>query len=91
MLRCICSSPLSALKVPSVSATLTLSMVVISLVNAAFAQVSKDKQDWARSGIQFLMTKEEKADWAKLKTDADADKFIRLFWLRRDPSPGPDA
>jgi len=58
---------------------------------SGWAQVSNDKKEWAEGGVQFLMTPQEKAEWSQLKSDADADKFIKLFWLRRDPSPGTPA
>src|SRR5204862_541412 len=28
-----------------------------------------------------------KVDWAAVKTDADAQAFVELFWARRDPTP----
>lgn len=38
--------------------------------------------------LQFLLTKEEAAAWKNVKSDADANAFIDLFWARRDPSAG---
>src|SRR5689334_14084062 len=67
---------------------LAIVAVGISAAAIASAQMSKEKQEWPKTAVQFLMTKEEKAEWSQIKTDADADKFIKLFWLRRDPSPG---
>ena len=54
---------------------------------SAFAQLSMAKADWARGPVQYLMTKDEQGQWNAIKTDADADKFIALFWARRDPTP----
>ena len=45
------------------------------------------KADWARGPVQFLMTKEEQTAWNSVKSDAEADQFIALFWARRDPTP----
>jgi GWxTD domain-containing protein len=33
------------------------------------------------------MMKQEKTDWASVKTDDEAKAFIELFWARRDPTP----
>jgi GWxTD domain-containing protein len=38
--------------------------------------------------IQILMTEQEKADYKKLKSDADKQKFVADFWAKRDPTPG---
>ncbi|HYC91484.1 MAG TPA: GWxTD domain-containing protein [Thermoanaerobaculia bacterium] len=38
--------------------------------------------------LQFLLTKEEAAAWKNVKSDADAQAFLDLFWARRDPSAG---
>jgi GWxTD domain-containing protein len=43
--------------------------------------------DWGNGPAQFLMTKEEVAAWKAIRTDAEADEFIALFWARRDPTP----
>src|SRR5688572_27841346 len=38
--------------------------------------------------IKILMTEQEKADYKKLQSDADKQKFVNEFWAKRDPSPG---
>lgn len=55
---------------------------------SGFAALSPAKADWAKGPVQFLMTKDEVAQWNALQSDADADAFIALFWARRDPTPG---
>lgn len=55
---------------------------------SAFAQLSPQNRDWAKGPVQWLMTPEEQAQWKNVKTDADAQAFIDLFWAKRDPSPG---
>jgi GWxTD domain-containing protein len=61
--------------------------VTIAGAVSGFAQLSMAKADWARGPVQYLMTKDEQAQWNAIKNDADADKFIALFWARRDPTP----
>src|SRR6266849_2172577 len=62
-------------------------IAVLSAVSG-FAVLSPAQADWAKGPVQFLMTKEEVAQWNALQSDADADAFIALFWARRDPTPG---
>src|SRR5438132_14106557 len=69
------------------------SLVIAALLMSAaaitsFAQLSMAKGDWARGPVQYLMTKEEQVAWNAGKSDAQADRFIALFWARRDPTPG---
>lgn len=52
-----------------------------------FAQLSPQYKNWENSAVRYLMMKQEKTDWASVKTDADAKAFIDLFWARRDPTP----
>jgi len=68
--------------------TLMIAAAAALLVAAeGVAQLSMAKADWARGPVQYLMTKDEQAQWNSIKSDADADKFIALFWARRDPTP----
>ena len=68
--------------------TLIMAAAAGMLIAASgFAQLSMAKADWARGPVQYLMTKDEQAQWNALKSDADADRFIALFWARRDPTP----
>ena len=62
--------------------------ILIAVATTSFGQLSMAKADWARGPVQFLMTKEDQAAWNALKSDAEADQFIALFWARRDPTPG---
>jgi GWxTD domain-containing protein len=51
----------------------------------ALAAVEKYK-DWDKSPeFVFFATEQEKNAWKSVASDADAEKFIALFWARRDP------
>ncbi len=65
-----------------------LAMALAVLATAAFAQLSQKYQDFGSGPAQWIMSNEEKAQWKTVANDADAEKFIYLFWLRRDPTPG---
>ncbi len=56
---------------------------------AAAAKKEPDKYEkWLKEEAALLVLPEEKAEFEKLKTDEDRDRFIELFWAKRDPSPG---
>jgi GWxTD domain-containing protein len=55
---------------------------LLALVAVAYAE------DKYIDHIKILMTEQEKADYKKLKTDAEKQKFVDEFWAKRDPSPG---
>ncbi len=46
---------------------------------------------WLNEDVAYIVTKEERAAFEKLATDAEREKFIEQFWLRRDPTPGTPA
>src|SRR5688572_10282476 len=61
--------------------------LLIALIAVSAFALSPDRAEWGKGPVQFLMTKEEIAQWNAIKTDDAADKFIALFWARRDPTP----
>ncbi|HNQ81109.1 MAG TPA: GWxTD domain-containing protein [Candidatus Aminicenantes bacterium] len=44
-------------------------------------------ENWMKEEVKLLITSEEESAFKKLKTDEEKDKFIALFWAKRDPSP----
>lgn len=52
---------------------------------AATAQLSQTYKDWSGGPAGFLLTENERKAYAQVKTDAEAQAFIDLFWARRDP------
>lgn len=61
------------------------------VAGSAFAQLSTQYRDWANGPVNWIMTPEESAQWKRIRSDADAQAFIDLFWARRDPTPGTPA
>jgi len=59
----------------------------VFLAPALDAQLSEKYANWADGPEGFLLTKKEKKEWAKISTDAEAERFIELFWARRNPDP----
>jgi GWxTD domain-containing protein len=43
---------------------------------------------WLTEDAVYIITAEEKAAFERLQTDAERERFIEQFWLRRDPTPG---
>jgi len=50
-------------------------------------QKKKKIKDWIDGPVRYITTAEEKKQYNKLKTEEEKEKFIKLFWARRDPSP----
>jgi len=66
---------------------LWLTVCAAAIAASGFAQVSPQYRNWGSSAVRHIMMKQEKTDWASVRTDADAKAFIDLFWARRDPTP----
>jgi GWxTD domain-containing protein len=66
-------------------------LVLFAFLNPAQAGAAKKEVDkyerWLKEEIQLLITPDEEAAFKKLKSDEEKDKFIELFWAKRDPSP----
>src|SRR5947199_8653805 len=58
-------------------------VALLAFAGSALAALSPEKAKWGEGPVQFLMTKEEAAQWKTLQTDADADAFVTVFWARR--------
>ncbi|HEY5190475.1 MAG TPA: hypothetical protein VII77_00715, partial [Candidatus Deferrimicrobium sp.] len=67
----------------SIPALIVLALLV-SAAFPAFAALDKYK-DWEKSPASvYLATDAEKKDWKKVASDEEAEKFVALFWARRD-------
>ncbi len=62
-----------------------LTLAAWMLAAVAGAQLSQSFQDFPKGPAGFLMTDGEKKAYAELKTDAEAQAWVDLFWARRDP------
>jgi GWxTD domain-containing protein len=58
----------------------------VAAASLALAQLSKYK-DWGKSAEAYFLTAQEKQEWAAVKSDEEAEKFIAAYWARRDPNP----
>ncbi len=63
---------------------LALAGLALAVVRAG--PVTKYK-DWDRSPEAYFLTPAERAEWKKLTTDAEAEKFIALYWAKRGGDP----
>ena len=59
----------------------------VSFIAAGAFALSAEHMEWGHGPASYLMTPEESTQWKAIKSDADADAFITLFWARRDPTP----
>ena len=53
-----------------------------------FAALSVEHREWGSGPVKWIMTAEERKQWTRVATDDEAERFIQLFWARRDPTPG---
>jgi GWxTD domain-containing protein len=43
---------------------------------------------WVDEDVVYIIEQQERTAFLKLTTDAEREKFVEQFWLRRDPTPG---
>lgn len=67
-------------------ATIPLALLALAIAIPAAAQLSQQYAGWPSSAVSFLLTDEEKAEFGRLTSDAQAEAFIEIFWARRDPN-----
>jgi GWxTD domain-containing protein len=58
----------------------------VAMASLALAQLSKYK-DWVKSPEAYYLTPSEREEWSRIKSDDEAEKFIALYWAKRDPTP----
>ena len=74
------------MKISRIAVALATLLAAVS----AFA-LSDQYVQFGKGPAQWIMTKDEAAQWKKINSDADAQAFIDLFWAKRDTTPGtPD-
>ncbi len=61
--------------------------LAMCMASLAGAQLSEEYAEWADGPEGFLLTKKEKKEWDTITTDDQAERFIELFWARRNPEP----
>jgi GWxTD domain-containing protein len=60
-------------------------MLILLIAGIADAQLSKEYADYFEGPEGLLLTKKERKQWKKVSSDEKAERFIQLFWARRDP------
>lgn len=48
-------------------------------------------QKWLDEDVVYIITSDERQAFQRLETDADRQRFVEQFWLRRDPTLGTPA
>lgn len=66
--------------------TIVLSAVLAGLSASAFAELGPEWAGWADGPEGFLLTKKEEKEWKGVTSGAEAERFVELFWARRDPN-----
>ena len=67
-------------------ALLCAALVFAAALQAAQEKISPELERWLED-VSPIITKAERAVFAKLQTNADRAKFVHFFWRMRDPLP----
>ena len=70
---------------------LVVTCLLWAVATGAAAEMSESLRSWADSPVQLLLSRDELRQFRSLRNDADAERFIELFWARRDPEPATPA
>lgn len=61
-------------------------LFVTFISTSVVAQLGK-YVSWADGPVRHLMTKEDLRQWSAIHSEQEAEKFVELFWAKRDPTP----
>ncbi|NOR14953.1 MAG: GWxTD domain-containing protein, partial [Candidatus Aminicenantes bacterium] len=67
---------------------LGMGVLLIGLCLSAprIGQAADKYKDWLKD-VDLIILKEERAQFKKLKENTEKDKFMTIFWAKRDPTP----
>jgi GWxTD domain-containing protein len=52
------------------------------------AELAAPWDRWVNEDVAYIITDEERRAFRALTSDAERERFVEQFWLRRDPTPG---
>lgn len=72
-----------------------LTTLALAITTAGAAPGANDwkvpDKDWAKGPVRWIMSDDEEKDYKKVHTDEERQAFAKIFWEKRDPTPGtPD-
>ena len=80
--------PLSRFVVLGLAVALALSLTPrLASANDKSNKLPPHYKEWLDRDVAYLITRGEKSDFLKLKTDEEREKFIDYFWTIRNPDP----
>lgn len=59
-----------------------------AFVDPQASHLSPEYERWLDEDVRWIITRQERAEFLSLTNKPDRDRFIEMFWLRRDPTPG---
>jgi GWxTD domain-containing protein len=83
LVLCLFLSP----SVPSAHAQDRLPSSSAEKISRRDSDIGRQYQKWLDEDARWIITEQELADFNKLTTDQQRDKFIEAFWERRNPAP----
>ncbi len=73
----------------------TLAFFLLFLLSGSTTPAAADQKDlparydtWLKIEVVHIITREEKEAFLKLESDELRDRFVEIFWEKRDPTPG---
>lgn len=64
-------------------------LLIFFALNIFFSNLGK-YNGWEKTWAGIFLTKKEIKDFKKIKTEKEAEEFVRNFWKRRDPTPNTE-
>jgi len=63
--------------------------ILSTVIPCQAGETDEDKyKTWVEKEVNWLLSAEEEKEFKALQTDEERDKYIELFWAKRDPTPG---
>jgi len=80
--------PVARRLTPAAAACLAALLLAAAFAVPASAQLDEIYTEWRQGPAQILMLPAEEKAWEQVSSDQEAEDYIRLFWAKRDPTPG---
>jgi GWxTD domain-containing protein len=81
-------TPLFSAAVLTVVAAVAMAAWQTSAPPPAPAPAATPYTKWVTEDVAYIIRDDERAAFQRLQSNAERDRFIEQFWLRRDPTPG---
>ena len=67
-------------------------VIMLFILGTCIPCLAEDEEDkyktWVDKEVKLLLTDDEINEFKAIPADEEKDKYIELFWAKRDPTPG---